>query len=238
MYDYQVECKDCHMPLATKSAQVTGPHQGDVKTHIFRINTDPTANMFTDDGNFVRLDSQGRAAVTMDFTCQRCHDTATLDELGKFAVDFHDPDKSLEEIGINPGLTGTWWNENRGGEGFLLEVTMLNGKPFMFLSFYTYDDMGNQVYLVATMQNQVGNKADLTIDITTGGNWGADFDPADVSQPPWGTGTIEFPTCTTATATFTPNDDAMAAGFTEFTFDLTRVFDAINCPTFVNNANQ
>ncbi len=36
-----VECKDCHMPYATLSAQALGPHQGDERTHIFRINTDP-----------------------------------------------------------------------------------------------------------------------------------------------------------------------------------------------------
>jgi len=72
MADFGVECTDCHMPMATKSGQVTAPHQGDVMTHIFRIDTDPTANMFTEDGSLVALDSEGRAAVTMDFACQKC----------------------------------------------------------------------------------------------------------------------------------------------------------------------
>ncbi len=42
---------------------------------------------------------------------------------------------SLANFGLDPGLSGTWWNPAKGGEGFLLEV----GYPalpssFMFLS--------------------------------------------------------------------------------------------------------
>ncbi len=116
MYDYGVECKDCHMPFATKSAQPTGPHAGYLQTHIFYIDTDPAGNMFTEDGGLVALDSNGKAAVTMDFACQRCHETAALTELAKFAEDFHAAEKSLEDIGINSGLTGTWWDSDRSGE--------------------------------------------------------------------------------------------------------------------------
>jgi nitrate/TMAO reductase-like tetraheme cytochrome c subunit len=237
MYNYQVECNDCHMPMAVLEGQPTGPFKGDTKSHIFRINPDPDADMFSGDGMTVNLEN-GEAAVTMDFACQGCHATASLEELGKFAVDFHNPNKSLAEIGINPGLTGTWWNENRGGEGFLLEITSEFGPPFMFLSFYTYDDMGNQVYLVATFGERDGTQAELKVNITGGGNWGADFNPGTVEQPEWGTGTIDFPTCTSATATFIPNDDAVAAGFTEFTYNLTRVFEASNCPSFNNESGE
>jgi hypothetical protein len=107
MFDYGVECKDCHMPYATKSAKALGPHQGDLQTHIFYIDTDPEANMFTEDGGFVVLDDNGKAKVTMDFACQRCHETASLDELALYAEDFHSENKSLEDIGLDPGLTGT-----------------------------------------------------------------------------------------------------------------------------------
>ncbi len=135
MYDYGVECKDCHMPYATKSAQALGPHQGDLQTHIFYIDTDPAGDMFSEDGLFVDLDTNGKAKVTMDFACQRCHETAELSELAKFAVGFHDADKSLVDIGLNPGLTGTWWNAARAGEGFLLEVGFANGELFFLPRF-------------------------------------------------------------------------------------------------------
>ena len=77
-----LSCESCHMPYATKSASaampaVAGPlgRIGDVKTHIWRINTDDVdfSAMFTADGTRVKKDSAGRAAVTVDFVCLRCH---------------------------------------------------------------------------------------------------------------------------------------------------------------------
>lgn len=62
-----VECEDCHMPRATLSGQVLGPYQGDVRTHLFRINTDPEASMFSEDG------TTAKDFVTLDFACLSCH---------------------------------------------------------------------------------------------------------------------------------------------------------------------
>jgi hypothetical protein len=240
MYDYGVECKDCHMPYASKSAQALGPHKGDLQTHIFRIDTDPTANMFTDDGLFVRLDDDGEAKVTMDFTCQRCHETAALTELGKFAVDFHSPEKSLADIGLNPGLTGTWWNSDRAGEGFLLEfgAAPATGALTLFFSFYTYDSLGNQVWLVGNGPAPSGTSITVNVNITDGAMWGADFDTADVVSELWGTATFDFPTCSSASVSLAPNQDMVDAGFADLSYDLTRdlLESGIQCPTFVNNA--
>ena len=60
-------CGDCHMPMATKSAVPTTRWQGDVKTHLFRINTDPNAKMFTDDGKWAK------GYLTLEFACLKCH---------------------------------------------------------------------------------------------------------------------------------------------------------------------
>lgn len=73
-------CIDCHMPFAGKSAVAikvkykdgTVP-KGDIRSHINRIDTDPTWNMFTDDGKYVRTDRKGRAYLTVDFACLSCH---------------------------------------------------------------------------------------------------------------------------------------------------------------------
>jgi len=222
--------------MATKSGQVTAPHQGDVMTHIFSIDTDPTANMFTEDGSFVALDSEGKAAVTMDFACQKCHLTASLDELALFAHDFHNPDKSLENIGLDPGLTGTWYDADRAGEGWLLEVAYSGGRMVMFASFYTYDSAGNQVYLLAESTAINGTVVDVVVYRTNGAMWGADFNSGDVNRPLWGTGTFNFPTCGGGMVDLQANEDAIAAGFTNLATDLTRTLDSgIACPTFVNN---
>ena len=231
MYDYGVECKDCHMPYASKSAAALGPHQGDLQTHIYYINTDPTASMFEEGGGRVALDGDGKAAVTMDFACQRCHETASLDELALFADDFHNPDKSLENFGLDPGLTGTWWNTAKDGEGFLLEV---DANRFLYASFYTYAPDGTQAWLVAALTSADGTTANVTVYIPEGGTWG---DPSGaVTNMEWGTGSFTFPTCTSASFTFTPNQAMMDLGYTAQSYTLERILPSgIACPTFVNN---
>ena len=85
-----IQCEDCHMPYATLSAQPLGPHKGDKRTHIFNIDTRAGVSMFTDDGSEVKLDENGKAAVTLDFTCQRCHQGTPVETLSYFAEGFHD----------------------------------------------------------------------------------------------------------------------------------------------------
>jgi hypothetical protein len=236
MYDYGVKCKDCHMPFATKSAQQLAPHMGDLQTHIFRIDTDPTANMFTDDGAFVKLDSRGKAKVTMDFACQRCHLTASLDELALYAKGFHDDDKGLADIGLDPGLSGTWWNPAKDGEGFLLEVGFApdSGAKFLYASFYTYGPDGEQTWLVAALTSEDGTTGNVTVYQPAGGTWG-NPSTADTGIE-WGTGTFTFPTCTAGSFTFTPNATMMGKGYTAISYNLERILDSgIACPTFVNN---
>jgi len=82
-YSEVLGCESCHMPFATKSAgaaaspEVVGDvgRMGDTRTHIFRVNTQPVdyTGMFTADLKEVQKDAQGRAAVTVDFVCLRCH---------------------------------------------------------------------------------------------------------------------------------------------------------------------
>lgn len=82
-YVETVRCESCHMPYATKSATAAtedvvgamGARMGDIRTHIFNINRIMVGfnAMFDDDGNSVKKDANGQAAVTLDFVCLRCH---------------------------------------------------------------------------------------------------------------------------------------------------------------------
>lgn len=82
-YSEPITCESCHMPFAGRSNSAGGPaavgtnggRMGDVRTHIFRIDTsnETYAQMFSADGSRVVKDALDRAAVTPDFACLRCH---------------------------------------------------------------------------------------------------------------------------------------------------------------------
>ncbi len=61
------DCIDCHMARAAKSAVAVGPFEGDVRSHLFRINTAADAEMFTPDGSFAN------GYLTLEYTCLQCH---------------------------------------------------------------------------------------------------------------------------------------------------------------------
>ncbi len=76
-------CEDCHMPMATKSAVSLARWQGDVKTHLFRIDPDPNAKMFTDDGKFAN------GSLTVEYACLDCHLDRDAAWAGKYAKGAH-----------------------------------------------------------------------------------------------------------------------------------------------------
>ncbi len=71
MYNAGVECEDCHMPYAAKSAVKREDYQGDVRSHLFAINTDPEADMFNADSTVAV------GYLTVDFACLYCHDNSS-----------------------------------------------------------------------------------------------------------------------------------------------------------------
>ncbi len=85
-----VNCVDCHMGKATKSARKNGPYEGDVWTHLFRINSNADYDMFNRDaeGNTV----SARNALNLEFACFRCHadaDKAAYADIGINGTAYH-----------------------------------------------------------------------------------------------------------------------------------------------------
>ena len=89
-YEEPLTCMSCHMPFATLTGSQATPavvgtrgRMGDTRTHIFRISTDSIDynSFFTAGGTKVALDAEGRAAVTVDFVCLRCHNEVTTPTL-------------------------------------------------------------------------------------------------------------------------------------------------------------
>lgn len=94
-------CETCHLPYASKSAVKRTKYQGDVQTHIFKINVDADGEMFNEDGTL----ANGETGVTLDYVCYQCHrdpdgeggnpdlpytSRKTLEELSAYATGFHD----------------------------------------------------------------------------------------------------------------------------------------------------
>ena len=86
-----VACIDCHMPPAAKSAWGNpDTYKGDIRVHLFSINTDPNDPQFTEDGKY------SKPYLTLNYACGWCHDgdKASLQEpeaLAEAAQGYHAP---------------------------------------------------------------------------------------------------------------------------------------------------
>ncbi len=79
-----VKCIGCHMPAIGESA--TGDEakfKADVKTHLFKINTDTNAKQFTDDKKFAN------GYVALDWACLNCHNGKDKAWAGQYAKGIH-----------------------------------------------------------------------------------------------------------------------------------------------------
>jgi len=155
------------------------------------------------------------------------------------AADVADMMLWLQQLGgdgfaINPGLSGNWWNGlARSGEGFFLDVALnISGDIILAASFYTYDSMGNQVWLMGAGPID-GDTAEIPLIIPSGAMWGAAFDPDDNTEVPWGTGTFRFTSCGAGHIALKPNMEMQNRFFTDLEYDIKRdiLIPGIECPT-------
>lgn len=83
------KCFSCHMPMASKSAIKKNKYVGDVRTHIFKINTDPKASMFATVEKDGKKSSYAKGFVTLDFACLGCHMSKEMKWAAKNAKKIH-----------------------------------------------------------------------------------------------------------------------------------------------------
>jgi len=142
----------------------------------------------------------------------------------------------LQDLGgtgfaINSGLSGHWWKgEDRSGEGFLVDASLNEaGDTILVISFYTYDSMGNQVWLIGAGGIE-GNSVTFDMTIPSGAMWGGDFNPDEVDRTLWGTATFTFTSCGAGHVLLTP--DTSQSGFTELEYDIKRdlLIPGVKCP--------
>ena len=102
-----------------------------------------------------------------------------------------------------PVHRGSWYNPNRDGEGFLIDMVYNGNSPTLIAYWYTYNQ-GQQMWLVGAAPHSWGvTSVQMDMYVTDGPNFGDAFNPADVNRTPWGTVTFSFPSCNSAVVSYT-----------------------------------
>jgi len=93
---------------------------------------------------------------------------------------------------IEPGITAAWYDPDRNGEGFLVEI-LPDDRAVMY--WFTYDSDGNQDWYVAT-GSIVGNHISFPELIrVSGGEFGPGFDPEKVERTVVGSAEFTWSSC-------------------------------------------
>ncbi len=96
------------------------------------------------------------------------------------------------------GLTGIWYDPARSGQGFEF-VWLADGA--LAATFYGHRDDGSNLFLVGLRTGQFAytDPLQFTLTVTRGGRF-TNFNPATIQNSPWGTLTLKFDSCNTASA--------------------------------------
>ena len=105
---------------------------------------------------------------------------------------------------ITPGITGSWYDPERDGEGYNIEIVGSSLDPQLLAYFYTYDGGGNQMWLVGAGPVN-GDTAVVPVQVTSGPVFGDDYDKDDVIREDWGTLTFKFSSCTAGSVMYNSN---------------------------------
>ena len=148
----------------------------------------------------------------------------------------------LQQLGgtgfaMNAGLNGNWKEAANAslGQGFQLEVSKQGDGLVLVATFYTYNTVGEQVWLLGVGPVN-GNTADVTVYIYSGPSWGAGYDPADWVETEWGTGIFTAASCGSVSMMLQPNSAQQGMGFTDIAQELVRgTTPAMPCPMVVQN---
>ncbi len=111
------------------------------------------------------------------------------------------------EFPILPLHSGTWFDPDKSGRGFLVEFSQVSGSetgPLLVVAWYDYFE-GEQIWMSGVAPIQWGTSAiEVPLQITRGAQFGDAFDPADVERDnDWGRVTIRFTGCDAGVFSYT-----------------------------------
>lgn len=130
-------------------------------------------------------------------------------------------------LDINPYLSGSWYNPSQSGHGFSVEV-LPDDQTLIY--WYVYHPDGTPTFIVA-IGNNTGSTVRADAYYNTGMIFG-EFDPADRVQTPWGTLTMTFHSCSSATLQYSSTLSYDGVPWGSGSIPLTRLasIDNMQCP--------
>jgi len=118
-------------------------------------------------------------------------------------------DETLTAAPDRPGVSGQWFESSRSGQGWFLQE-VAPGR--IFTAWYSYDEAGNQFWLVGNgeIADGVARFDDLLRPVGT--NFGETFEPDEIELQPWGSLIITFSDCFNAVAEYSALDPTIGSG--------------------------
>ncbi|MDJ0654534.1 MAG: hypothetical protein QNJ40_10295 [Xanthomonadales bacterium] len=115
-------------------------------------------------------------------------------------------------VSVTKDFTGIWDQTRQESQGFVLQiVAQPGGRKAGVAYWFTYDDNGNSQWLLG--QGPVSaNQVQLDFVTVSGPTFLESSNPGVRNVQPWGSGVIEFSSCTAGTVSITP-DGAPATAF-------------------------
>ncbi|MBK8321306.1 MAG: exo-alpha-sialidase [Betaproteobacteria bacterium] len=118
-------------------------------------------------------------------------------------------------------MSGHWWNPAREREGQFVAFESVNGRRVAFLAYFTYGAGGSATWYVGNADYAAGATS-ITMPMVagSGGRFGPDYRPGDVTIAPAGTATLTFVSCSAMRVTYALSQS--------FTVELTRAVGALD----------
>jgi hypothetical protein len=119
-------------------------------------------------------------------------------------------DSETPQSAGNAVYSGAWFNPARNGEGFILEVI---SERSVLVYWFTYDTDGTQMWLLGLDELDDEGKANIMMERSSGGRFGDDFDPAQITLEQWGELSLDLDACDLGAYAWTADAPYDSGGF-------------------------
>lgn len=118
---------------------------------------------------------------------------------------------AANELIITKSFTGGWYDPAKSGQGFLLEIIKSNNQKKALTTWFTFDQVGNQFWLIGL--GEIENQSIIfQMFVPEGGKFGDLHNPANMTNSLWGDVTFTFNDCNHGVASWTPIMQGFSAG--------------------------